>query len=90
VLIKNTPNGDVKLVFALDKKDTTLTGVIVDTAGAEVSKIDSAIFNGPQLTVYFFAYGYDLNLMLNKKDDDHVAGSLNNMFDAEGERLKKK
>jgi hypothetical protein len=26
--------------------------------------------------------------VMNKKDEDHVVGSLMNMFDAEGERIK--
>ena len=44
--------------------------------------------NGDKATVYFNAEGYDVNLEMNKKDEDHVTGSLMGMFDSEGERVK--
>jgi hypothetical protein len=43
---------------------------------------------GDKATVYFNTQGYDVNLELNKKDDDHVTGSLMGMFDADGDRVK--
>ncbi len=88
VLIKGTPNGDAKMVFVLDKKEDKIAGVIQDEAGQEVSKIDKAEMGAEGLTVYFTAQGYDVFLLMKKKDDDHLTGSLMNMFDAEGERVK--
>jgi len=38
--------------------------------------------------VYFNAQGYDVNLVMTKKDEDHITGNLIGMFEAEGERLK--
>ncbi|HEY6978882.1 MAG TPA: hypothetical protein VH396_21440 [Chitinophagaceae bacterium] len=88
VLVKGTPNGDAKMVFVLEKKDTTMTGVVQDTTGQEISKISSVELKDTTITVYFNAQGYDVNVVMNKKDDDHVTGSLMSMFDAEGERVK--
>src|SRR4051812_12599703 len=88
VLVKGTPNGDSKMVFVLDKKDTTLTGVVQDSTGKEISKIDKADVSGDKATVYFIAQGYDVNLEMNKKDDNHITGSLMGMFNAEGDRVK--
>src|SRR3954463_15576127 len=88
VLVKGTPNGDAKMTLVLDKKDSTLTGVIQDSTGTEISKISKAELNENTLTVYFTSQGYDVNLEMNKKDDDHVTGSLMGMFDAEGDRVK--
>ncbi len=88
VLIKGTPNGDAKMLVVLDKSDTTMTGVIQDSTGAEISKIDKVELSGDKATVYFNAQGYDVNLEMDKKDDDHIAGSMMGMFDAEGERVK--
>src|SRR3954452_19901239 len=88
LLVKGTPNGDAKMTLVLDKKDSTLTGVIQDSTGTEISKITKADFSENTLTVYFTSQGYDVNLEMNKKDDDHVTGSLMGMFDAEGDRVK--
>ncbi len=43
---------------------------------------------GDKVTVYFNTQGYDVNLEMNKKDDDHIIGNLMGMFDAEGDRVK--
>jgi len=88
ILVKGTPGGDAKMFFVLQKKDSTLTGVVQDSTGKEMSKFDKVEVNGNSATVYFNAEGYDVNVVINKKDDDHVTGSLMGMFDAEGERVK--
>ncbi len=88
VLVKGTPNGDAKMAFVLEKKDNTITGIVQDTTGQEISKITSAELATNEITLYFNAQGYDLNLNLKKKDEDHVTGSLMNMFDAQGDRVK--
>jgi hypothetical protein len=88
VLVKGLPNGDAKMFFVLEKKDTTMTGVVQDSTGTEISKIDKVELKDTTATVYFSAQGYDVNLAMTKKDDDHITGSLMGMFDAEGERLK--
>jgi len=88
VLIKGTPNGDAKIIFVLENKNDSIVGVVQDTTGAEISKISNAELNDTSVTVYFNAQGYDVNVVMNKKDDDHVSGSLMGMFDADGERIK--
>ena len=88
VLLKGLPQGDTKIFVVLEKKDTTMTGVVQDSTGNQVSKIDKVELSGDTATVYFSAQGYDVNLVMNKKDDDHITGSLMGMFDAEGERVK--
>jgi hypothetical protein len=88
VLVKGLPNGDAKMFFVLEKKDTTMTGVVQDSTGTEISKVDKVELKENTATVYFSAQGYDVNLAMTKKDDDHITGSLMGMFDAEGERLK--
>jgi hypothetical protein len=90
VLVKATPQGDVTMVFAIEKKESGFTGVVQDTTGKEISKIDLIEVKDNTITINFKASGYDLSLVMNKKDDDHITGSLINMFNAEGERVKKK
>jgi len=88
VLVKGLPQGDTKMVFVLEKKDSTMAGVVQDSTGTEVAKIDRVELTATAATVYFTAQGYDVNLVMNKKDDDHITGSMMGMFDAEGDRLK--
>lgn len=88
VILKGTPNGDVKLIFALTSKLDSLSGIVQDTSGVELSKITNIELKDNEVNLYFNIQSYDVNLLLTKKDDDHVTGSLMNMFDAEGERVK--
>lgn len=88
VLVKGLPDGDTKMIFVLDKKEATLTGVVQDSTGKEIAKLSSVEINDNSATLYFTAQGYDVNLVMDKKDDDHVTGSLMGMFEAEGERVK--
>jgi hypothetical protein len=88
VLVKGTPNGDAKMVFVLEKKDTVMTGIAQDSTGQEISKISGVELKDTNIALYFNAQGYDVNLVMNEKDDDYVTGSLMSMFDAEGERAK--
>ena len=88
VLIKGTPNGDAKMTVTLEKQDTTLAGNIQDSTGQLNTKIDKVELSGDKITLYFNTQGYDVNLEMDKKDDDHVIGSMMGMFDAEGERVK--
>ena len=67
-----------------------MTGVVEDSTGSQIAKIDKVELNGATATAYFTAQGYDVNLVMNKKDEDHITGSLIGMFDAEGERVKAK
>jgi hypothetical protein len=88
MLVKGLPNGDTKMLVILDKKDTTMTGVIQDSVGTEISKFSKVELKEKEVTVYFTAQGYDVYLLMTKKDDDHVTGSMMGMFDAEGIRAK--
>ena len=89
VIAAGTPNGDAKFVVNLDRKDGRLGGTIENSEpGKPATKIDKVEEKDNAITVYFVGGGYDVYLNLTKKDDDHVAGSLMDMFDAKGERLK--
>jgi hypothetical protein len=88
ILVKGTPNGDAKMVLNLEEKDNAMTGVIQDSSGVEISKISAIEIKEQNVTVYFTSEGYDIYLSLNKVDEDHIKGSLLDMFDAEGERIR--
>ena len=88
LLVKGLPDGDTKMFFVLDIKDTTLTGEVQDSTGKQISKIDKVEISGTTATVYFNAQSYDVTVVMNKKDDDHITGSMMGMFDTEGDRVK--
>ena len=88
ILLKGLPDGDTKMFVVLQKKDTTWSGFIQDSTGTEISKIEKFEMGEAMATVYFNARGYDVNLVMNKKDEDHITGTLMGMFDAEGNRVK--
>jgi hypothetical protein len=88
VLMKGLPDGDTKMFFVLEKKDTTLAGAVLDSVGTQIAKIDSVQITASTATIYFVAQSYNVNFLMNKKTDDHITGSLMGMFDAEGDRVK--
>jgi len=88
VLLKGVPGGDAKMVFLLEKRNDSIVGVVQDTVGVEIAKLTNVELKDTSINLFFTTQGYDVNLLLNKKSDDHVTGSLMNMFDAEGERKK--
>jgi len=88
VLIAGTPNGDLRRVYVLEKKDNTLTGIVQDATGNEIAKCSKVDVKDTEVTLYYQAMGIDVNVLLIKKDEDHVTGSALGMFDAKGERIK--
>lgn len=88
VLIKGLPQGDTKMIFLLENRNDSIAGVVEDTTGGEIAKITSVELKDNEVTLYFTAQGYDVNLVLTRKDDDHATGSLMSMFDAEADRVK--
>jgi len=88
VVVEGTPQGDGKMTILLERKDGKLGGTILPKEGADSTKITKLEEKEKGITLYFTANGYNVNLTLEKKDDDHVTGNLMDMFDAKGERVK--
>jgi hypothetical protein len=90
VLVEGTPQGDGKMVVNLERKEGKLAGTIISKEGAAPTKIDRVEEKEKSVTVYFTSGGYNVYVFLEKKDDDHVTGSVMDMFDAKGNRIKEK
>ncbi len=88
ILVKGTPNGDAKMLVILQKSDTSMSGDIQDSTGIELSKFSKVELKENQVTVYFSTQGYDVYLVMTKKDEDHVNGTMMDMFESNGERIK--
>ncbi|WP_219225017.1 hypothetical protein [Pedobacter antarcticus] len=88
VTVFGTPNGDAKITLVLEKKGTELTGVVRDSTNTEVSTITQIDQNEKSITAAFNIQNYDVTLTLNPVDQDNTKGTLMNMFDAVGVRVK--
>lgn len=89
ISIPGTPLGDLKRIIILEKKDTGLTGVVKDEAtGNEIAKISKVDVKENEITVYYHANDLDVVLVLTRKDDDHITGSVLETYPVEGTRVK--
>jgi hypothetical protein len=90
ITIVGTPQGDPKMVATLTRKDGKLTGEMADASDATKEKIPITKIEeeANRITISFSASGYDLNLPLEKVDNDNLKGKLMNMFDSTAVRIK--
>jgi hypothetical protein len=88
LLVAGTPNGDIKMIVTLERKDGNLGGTIeiVDYENIKISKTDE---KESSVTLYFNAEDHDLFILLDKKDENHVTGTEMDLFDVKGERIVK-
>ena len=90
ISLTGTPNGDVKFLTNLIRKDGKLTGELVNpedpTNGKRpITKVEE---NGDKLAIYFeSSQGGEISIDLAKEDADNLKGSLMN-FDAKAKRIK--
>jgi hypothetical protein len=91
VLVKGLPNGDTHMKFNIADSAGHMKGALLDsTAAHKDTPLTKIELDGDKITLYFSAQGYDVSLLLAKKDDDHATGSLMGMFDANAIRMKDK
>ncbi|MBD1395259.1 hypothetical protein [Mucilaginibacter glaciei] len=88
VLVKGTPQGDVHLKFALADSASTIKGTYTDPESNKEMPLTKTELKDGKLTLNFTIQQYDLSLVLNKKDEDNVTGSLMGMFESTGVRVK--
>ena len=89
VLIKGTPQGDAHMIFTLADSAGTVKGTFVDPETNKDTPLAKTELKDDKITLYFTVQSYDVSLVLAKKDEDNVTGSLLGMFDATGVRVKK-
>jgi hypothetical protein len=89
VLVKGTPQGDAHLLFTLADSAGTIKGTFTDPETKKEVPLTRAELKEDKLTLYFTVQSYDVSLLLAKKDEDNVTGSLMSMFEATGVRVKK-
>lgn len=90
ISIAGTPDGDVKLLTDLVRKDGKLTGELTDAVDATKPKmaITKIVESGDKLAISFDSpQAADLTLNLAKVDADTLKGEVYN-FDAVAKRVK--
>lgn len=89
VLLKDLPQGDARIKINIVDSVGHLKGALIDSATQKETPMTNIEQAADKITLYFTAQGYDTNLVLTKKDDDHATGRLMGMFDALADRIKK-
>ena len=90
ISLTGTPNGDVKFLTNLIRKDGKLTGELVNPEDSTNGKrpITKVEENGDKLAIYFEStQGGEISIDLVKVDADNLKGSLMS-FDAKAKRIK--
>lgn len=90
--IFGTPNGDINMLAALERKEGKLGGTITagQESGGNALNISNIEEKENALTMYFNAEGYDIEITVEKKDENNLAGSMMGMFDVKAVRAPKK
>lgn len=93
MLVKSLPQGDthMHLVFEIKKDSLSkeeMVGHIEKTSESEEIVFSKIELETEKITFYFTAQGYDINVVLTKKDDDTAEGTMFNMFEAVAKREK--
>ena len=79
--------------MTLTRTDGKLGGFFVPTKGEKkdpikITSVEENTNNKGEITLYFTAQDYDVNLLLTKVDEENVKGSLVGMFDVKAKRIK--
>jgi hypothetical protein len=89
ILFKGLPNGDTHIIFNVINQDGKWSGSYQDMETKKdvpLTKVETA---DKGIVLYFTAQGYDVNVTVERKDDDdHVKANMMGMFDGTGERVK--
>ncbi|KAA0992186.1 hypothetical protein [Dyadobacter aurulentus] len=89
ILVVGTPDGDSKMVADLVRNGGVLSGQLINQKDSTAEKIPVTVTeSGNKLALAFFTQGYDVTIDLEKVDDDHLKGSLMNMFETTAKRMK--
>ena len=88
VTIIGLPDGDAVMTMHLEKADGKFKGNFKSEMGE--LDIDSVDEKENSITVYLSLGGYDLNMLLEKVDDNNIKGDMaEGMFDIVGKRIVK-
>jgi len=81
------PQGDTEMIFIIKKNDDgKLSGQVGETEEViPFTKVETEV---DKMTVYYDAQGFEVYTILEKVDQDSVKGTIMDMFDVDGKRVK--
>jgi hypothetical protein len=89
-MVYGLPQGDVEMVTTIENKDGKLGGSIYAIQDStQVTVFSKVELKEKSLTAYYTAQGYDVYFVLEKGDGEKVTGSMMDMFDMKGTKIKK-
>lgn len=88
ILTEGTPSGDANSLLIIERNEEGKLGGVFQSEGGKPAKLTRVEETEESITAYFIASGYDVYLWLEKVDDDTVEGTMMDMFDAYGTRVK--
>ena len=89
VMAYGLPQGDTEMMITFEKKDGKLGGNISTTDGSsEKMEFTKVELEDNSIKAYYTAQGYDVYFILEKKDNEKAEGSMMDMFDMKGTKIK--
>lgn len=89
ISIIGVPGGDKEMLATITRKDGTLSCELSDPAEPDKEKMPATVEEtDTKMTIAFSGGGYDVNIELEKVDDDNLAGKLMGMFETKAVRVK--
>jgi len=89
MLLQGAPQGDIKMTMTFARKDGKLEASIQAPNSASEFKITQIEEKEKSVTLFFTSPdGYDVDLFIEKVDDDNAKGNVANMFDIKCTRIK--
>jgi len=86
IVMQDTPQGDIKMTMNIDRNEGKLEATLmmsVETKIVNIKETEKSItlpFSTPD--------GYDIDIYIEKVDDDNVKGVVADMIDLKGQRVK--
>jgi len=87
LLVAGLPQGDATMLMVIEKKDGKLQGYLSGEHGENPNKLTKVEIKDNTLNVRFMGDGWDVPMYLDKKDDNSITGSMNDMFDVTGTKI---
>lgn len=83
------PTGDVKMVVAFELLNGKVTSTIKDSEGKDMFKVVNTSVNEKRATISFIGSQGEVDMILVRKDDDHLTGDImSGIAYVTGERVK--
>jgi hypothetical protein len=87
LIIKDAPQGDVKMVANFEKINEVVSSSLKDSTGKDLYKVTKTAIDNDQAIITFTGSQGDVDLKLIKKDEFNITGDIMGMFSVEGKRL---